>query len=131
MTMQHYVITFSGYTGKFEDAKIYNYCFFSLPTNRAQTLIPLKLHQIDIHEETIYSISTKTLDEGVFCIIHALGIWAQVEDWLVDIGAQFIVYSNKIGLKIIQGKPTPKYVRAIGSFDLALSPRNPKYNECI
>jgi hypothetical protein len=120
--MQHYIITFTEQCLKTSE----KYCYFSLPIERAKELIPLGLLSIDIHEDVIYKFSTKMFDEDTYTIhkvVHNLRIKCEVDDWLKDIGAEYVSHIKNTKMK----NKDELYVHAIGSFGLEVSDTNPKY----
>lgn len=109
---------------------ILNYCSFSLSTERANNLIPLGLHNIEIHEQPIYRINSKIFDaqvsipgeepRSVFRLKHHLNIKQEVDEWLISIDASNIKYFDKITLTSndIRMDMHNIYIHAIGMFDI-------------
>ena len=117
--------------------KILNYCSFTLSTERANSLIPLGLHNIEICEQPIYIIDSKIFDApvsiseesqgAVFRLKHHLGIKQEIDEWLSSIDATNIKYFDKITLPSndIQMGMRDVYIHAIGEFDIEHVSKSP------
>ncbi len=117
--MQHFLITFTDQqcgTSK-------KYCYFSLSIERAKELMPLRLLNMDIHEDVIYKITTRVFFEGIYRIVHNLRIKCEVDEWLKEIDAKCVSYIKHVKVE----NKDEVCVRAIGSFGLDLSDVNPEY----
>lgn len=127
-TYNHYTIKFRGKLYPDDDVRAFNYCYFSLPVERSKQLIPLNLHNIIICNEKIVSIDSKIFDEGIYRISPMINIKLQVDDWLRLIDAQFIHYTEKVGLLHRAPNDSHRHIIGCGEFDIELSDRNPMYN---
>jgi hypothetical protein len=130
--MRNYVIKIEcklyGKTHNDVPSMILNYCSFSLPTERANSLIPLGLHNIEIHEQPIYKIESKIFDAPfsnsdehtkiVLRLKHHLNIKQEVDEWLSLISASNIKYFDKITLTSCKDECCYDSIYAIGTFDI-------------
>lgn len=121
--MNHYVVTISSGTDT-----SYNYCFFSLPID--SNIEDLRaLETFDFANKPIYHLGSKAFDQNIFKIVHNLYVKHKVESWLNSIKAEHVCFTNTINLSFPKIIELPKEI--YGTFNVNVSPRNPKYNEYL
>ena len=125
--MNHYVITINSNIAEIVDVS-YNYCFFSLPINsNIEDLHALETY--DFADKPIYHLGSKAFDQYIFKIVHNLNVKHKVESWLNSIKAEHVCFTNTINLSFEKLTEFPKEI--YGTFNVSVSPRNPKYNEYL